>query len=110
MWMRGEDGELLGGEGELKGIWKAYSEQLMNNEAEGEGVVTTMGTEAGRGRVPILRKIRRSEVEKPIARLKLGKATGMDGITAEMLKHGGDAVVEWKLLIKGLKLIKMQLL
>ncbi len=25
--------------------------------------------------------------------------TGMDGITTEMLKYGGDAVVEWMLLI-----------
>ncbi len=39
------------------------------------------------------------EVEKAIARLKCGKAAGMDGITAEMLKYGGDAVVEWMLLI-----------
>ncbi len=31
--------------------------------------------------------------------LKCGKAEGMDGITAEMLKYGGDAVVEWMLLI-----------
>ncbi len=41
--MRGEDGELVGGERELKGIWKGYFEQLMNNEAEGEAVVTSMG-------------------------------------------------------------------
>ncbi len=34
--MRGEDGELLGGESKLKGIWKGYSEQLMNNEGEGK--------------------------------------------------------------------------
>ncbi len=39
------------------------------------------------------------EVERPIARLKCGKAVGMDGIVAEMLKYGGDAVVEWMLLI-----------
>ncbi len=36
--MRGEDGELGRGESELKRIWKGYFEQLMNNEAEGEGV------------------------------------------------------------------------
>ncbi len=41
----------------------------------------------------------RLEVEEAIARLKCGKAAGMDGITAEMLKYGGDAVVEWMLLI-----------
>ncbi len=41
--MRGEDGELVGGDSELKGIWKGYFEQLMNNEAEGEAVATSMG-------------------------------------------------------------------
>ncbi len=40
--MRGEDGELVRGESELKGLWKGYFEQLMNNEAEGEAVVTCM--------------------------------------------------------------------
>ncbi len=95
--MRREDGKLVGGESELKGIWKGYFEQLMNNEAEGEAVVTSMGIEAGRGRVPIQREVGRSEVEQAIARLKCGKAAGMDGITAEMFKYGGDAVVEWML-------------
>ncbi len=40
----------------------------------------------------------RLEVERAIERLKCGKVTGMDGITAEMVKYGGDAVVKWMLL------------
>ncbi len=56
--MRGEDGELVWGESELKGIWKDYFEHLMNNEAEGEAVVTSMGTVAGRGQVPMQREIK----------------------------------------------------
>ncbi len=60
----------------------------MNNEAEGEAVVTSMGIEAGRSRVPMQRKIDRLEVERAIARLKCGNVAGMDGITAEMLKYG----------------------
>ncbi len=86
--VRGEDGELVGDASELNQIWKGYFEELMNNEAEGEVVVTSMGIEAGRGRVPMQREIDRLEVEKAIARLKCGKAAGMDGITAEMLKYG----------------------
>ncbi len=92
--MRGEDGELVRGGSKLKGMWKGYFEQLLDNKAEGEAVVTSMGTEAGRGRVPIQREIGRSEVEKAVARIKWGKAAGMDGITVEMMKYGGDAVVE----------------
>ncbi len=46
------------------------------------------------------REISRLEIQKAIATLKCGgKATGMDGITVEMMKYGGDAVVEWMLLI-----------
>ncbi len=71
----------------------------MNNDTAGKSVVTTMGVEAGRGWLPLQREIGRAEVEKAIARLKCGKAAGMDGITAEMLKYGSDSVVEWMLLI-----------
>ncbi len=97
--VRGEDGELVGDESGLNQIWKDYFEELINNEAEGEAVVTSMGIEAGRGRVPMQRETDRLEIEKAIARLKCGKAAGIDGITAEMLKYGGDIVVEWMLLI-----------
>ena len=38
-------------------------------------------------------------VQGEVKRLKVRKAPGIDGITAEMLKYGGDAVVEWMLLI-----------
>ncbi len=99
MGMRGEDGELVRGVSELKGLWKGYFEQLMNDETVGEAVVINMGVEAGRGLVPMQRKTDRLEVEKAIARLKCGKVTGMDGITAEMLKYGSDPVVEWMLFI-----------
>ncbi len=41
--MRGENGELVRGESELKGVWKGYFEQLINNDTEGEALVTSMG-------------------------------------------------------------------
>ncbi len=72
--MRGEDGEPVRDKSKLKGLWRGYFEQLMNNEAEGEAVITSMGIEAGRGQVPMQREIGRLEVEGAIARLKCGKA------------------------------------
>jgi len=39
--------------------------------------------------------IRREEVVKAIGDLKCGKAPGIDGITAEMLKYGGEAISDW---------------
>ncbi len=38
----------------------------MNSEAEGEAVVTSVGIEAGRGRIPLQREIGRSEVKKDV--------------------------------------------
>ncbi len=86
MRIRREDGELVKSGSELKGLWKGYFEQLMNNEAEGEAMVTSMGTEAGKGWVPMQREIDKLEVERAIARLECEKVAGMDEITAEMSK------------------------
>ncbi len=83
----------------MKGLWKGYFEWFMNNRAEGEAVTTSMSIEADRGRVLMYREIGRLEVERAIPRLKCRKVAGIDGITEEMLSMGGDAVVEWMLLI-----------
>lgn len=34
----------------------------------------------------------REEVKKAIARLKSGKAAGIDGITSKLLKYNGDCI------------------
>ncbi len=73
MRMRGEDAELVRGESELNGLWKGYFEQLMYKKGEEEAVVTSMGTDAGRGRVPMQRDIGKLEVERAIVRLECGK-------------------------------------
>ena len=39
--------------------------------------------------------IGKDEVEVSVGKLKNGKATGNDKITGEMIKGGGDRVVEW---------------
>jgi len=39
--------------------------------------------------------VTKEEVRKAVARLKSFKAAGPDGIVAEVLKAGGEPVVEW---------------
>ena len=39
--------------------------------------------------------IGRAEVEVRVSKLKSGKAAGKDEITGEMIKGGGDRVVDW---------------
>ena len=40
-------------------------------------------------------EIRRAEVEGRVGELKNGEATGKDEITGELIKGGGDKVVNW---------------
>ena len=64
----------------------------MNGKADGEAVLSCMGMEAGGRRVFEQKEINRGEVEKAIAKLKSGKAGGVDGITAEIWWRGNSRV------------------
>ncbi len=44
-------------------------------------------------------RLERSEILEAIRKLKLGQAPGSDGVTAEMLKYGGEIVVDWMMWI-----------
>ncbi len=100
--MKREDGMLVSSKDKVKGVWKRHFERLMNGATGGEAIVTSMGMETGGKRVCEQGVIERVEVEKAIGKMKCGKAAGIDGITPEMVKHGGDAMVEWLTMICGL--------
>ena len=42
-----------------------------------------------------MKEITKEEVERALEETKVGKAVGMDGVRAEMLKKGGVTVMEW---------------
>ena len=67
----------------------------MNVESKGEARVSCMGMVMGGGVVRSQEEIKREEVVEAIANLKNGKAAGVDGISAEMLKYGGESIIEW---------------
>ena len=50
-----------------------------------------------RGNYFVGEPIRRSEVEVRVGKLRNGMAAGQDEITGEMIKDGGDRVVDWPL-------------
>ena len=93
--VRDENGRLLKGNKAVLERWRESFEEIMNTESQGRAVISCMGMERGGGRLLVQGPIKRREVKRAIGRLKLGKASGVDGITAEMLKFGGEAVIDW---------------
>ena len=80
---------------EVRERWREHFEGLGAVNSEREAVITCMGMSGGGGRPIEQGMITKREVRRAIERLKLGKAAGADGITAEMLKFGGEPVIEW---------------
>ena len=76
--------------------WAEYFENLLNVVEEREAeIVAVAGV-----RVPVMEvenesEITKEEVERALKETKTGKAPGVDGVHAEMLKEGGVTVVEW---------------
>ena len=90
------NGMLAQGEDKVRKIWKEYFEDLYNIDTQGQVVVHMCGFDGIR-RVNYFggEPIERAEVEVRVDELKNGKAAGIDKITGEMIKVGGDRVVDW---------------
>ena len=93
--VKDENGRLLKGNDARK-RWAEYFEALLNVEEEREADIVAVGGVE----VPVLgerntKEITRAEVERALKETKAGKAPGVDGVRAEMLKEGGATVLEW---------------
>ena len=55
--------------------------------------ITCWGLEKGCGRLKEQKSISRTAVKKAVRKMKTGKDPGVDGIRAEVLKYGGDIIV-----------------
>ena len=71
--------------------WKEYCEDLYNHEAHPDKTILHENIDKHQEDEP---PIIRSEVEDAIKALKCGKAPGLDNITAELIKAGGDDMVD----------------
>ncbi len=89
----------MGNKEEMREVWKNHFEKVMNESLGGRAEVTSVGMLI-RGDWPHTQgRLEQSEVMEAIRKLKLGKAPGPDGIIAEMLKYGGEIVVDWMMWI-----------
>ena len=97
------NGQMLVGKVKVTKRFKEYFEEFLKVQEDRETVTVTVGG----GRMPVMgelneRPIGRVEVEEAVKSLKAGKATGLDGVTAELLKKGGESMVLWLERVLGL--------
>ena len=72
--------------------WKRHFEQVLNVENAVTADVRAEVVDNGNLDTP---DVTREEVAKAVKRLQNGKAAGEDRIVAELLKNGGETVIEW---------------
>ena len=93
--VRAANGDILTEESDVKSRWSEYFEELLNaeppsRELETENVDPVVADPPLCCDPPSL-----DEVRKAVEQLKNGKAPGVCGIHAEMLKSGGETTLKW---------------
>ena len=87
--LKGDNGELLVSEEQVSGRWREYFEKLLNEENEWNDELSAEYVE---GPADMISK---EEVRQAIQDLKVRKAAGPSGVTAEMIKAAGEQAVDW---------------
>jgi len=87
-YVRGKNGELKVTLSDKIKVWKEYAEKLLNEENEWDG---RLDAEMNEGPCE---EISEDEVKDALSRMKVGKAAGPSGVTAELLKVCGVASVK----------------
>ena len=95
MQVRDSDGNIVTDASDVKQRWKEYFEWLLNVDDGRRAELTEIGlgvmNESANGEL----EIGVEDVRKAVKKLKGGKSPGVDGITSEMLKCGGECLLEW---------------
>jgi hypothetical protein len=93
--VKDENGEILHESEQVIERWSGYFESLLNVEDDRKVNLTCMGRGGAASRKVVEQtEIESHEVQRAVSKLKNGKAAGEDGITNEMVKSGGLAIVE----------------
>jgi hypothetical protein len=89
---KNKKGELLGGKEEIRRRWMEHFKELLNIENNGREQVD-QNTEASTQEQHI-EEPNIEEVRETIKELRNNKAPGGDNICAEMVKYGGDKLIQ----------------
>ena len=93
MRVKDSEGNLLVEQGAVSKRWKEYFQGLLNVDTGRGAQLLDVRNENGNDLVGF--EIEVDDVELALKKLKKGKSPGVDGIKSEMLKYGGDAMLEW---------------
>ena len=88
-----KDGNLLTDKNAITKRWKEYCEELYNYQITADQSMLTKLQDIDTSEVedpPILR----AEVEAAMKDLKCGKSPGVDNVPGELIKYGGEAVID----------------
>ncbi|XP_072039529.1 uncharacterized protein [Amphiura filiformis] len=85
-----KEGNCLTEEEDILKRWTEYCSDLFNHQTNGDPSVTISQESSNNDDFPVLRE----EVEKAIKSLQNGKAPGIDNITAELIRHGGEMTID----------------
>ena len=85
-----ENGKCLTEASDIAKRWTEYCKELYNHPSSGDQEVLEVSNSTNNDDFPILKE----EVESAIRALKDGKAAGVDNIPAELIKNGGESVIE----------------
>jgi len=88
--IKDKNGNNLTEETDILNRWTEYCSELYNYQSKGDTSILTNQESTNDDNFPILRE----EVENAIKSLKTGKSAGNDNIPAELLKSGGNSVVD----------------
>lgn len=95
MKVRDSDGNMINEESRVKERWTEYFEWLLNVDDGRRAELTESGLEGIHEYANEEFEVSVDDVRKAVNKLKKGKSPGVDGITSEMLKCGGECLLEW---------------
>src|SRR4029077_17641644 len=89
--IKDNSGGLVSDEGKIRGIWKDYFNQLLNEEFQWD----RSGLAEADAVCGPSENISKAEVRAAVAATKVGKAAGPSGVVSELLKASGDNGITW---------------
>ena len=95
MKVRDSEGNMLTEQAAVRQRWSEHYEALLNVDDGRRAQLSEVVRMRVNNEANDELEVSVEDVRKAVKKLKKGKSPGVDGITREMLKYGGEALLEW---------------